>query len=148
MSARRMLIALLALAFGAVASAGEQSGYAPGKVVYDFSHPDTQELKNILDRASVLQNIYGNNPFESSIVIVVHEAAIPLFARRNQDGHADLMRRAAGLAMGEVIEFRLCRMSARMQGLGDGDFQEFVTMIPMADAELVRLQRSGYAYLN
>jgi len=148
MGARRMLIALLVLAFGAVASAAEQSGYAPGKVVYDFSHPDAQDLKNILDRVSMLQNIYGNNPFESSIVIVVHEAAIPLFASRNQDAHADLMRRAAGLAMGEVIEFRLCRMSARMQGFGDGDFHEFVNMVPMADAELAQLQRSGYAYLN
>jgi len=140
-------LALLLAGFAGAAVAGPPA-YAPGKVVYDVSSPDPAEIGRILDRASLLQNLYGNDPLESAIVIVVHEGAIPLFAEGGQKGHAALRERARGLALGEVISFRLCRASARMQGFGEGDFDEFVAMVPMADAEIVRLQHAGYAYLR
>jgi intracellular sulfur oxidation DsrE/DsrF family protein len=144
----RIVSIVLLMAFSVIASADEQATYAPGKVVYDFSSPDPQVLAHLLDRASLLQNLYGNNPFDASIIIVVHEGAVPLFASANQDAHADLMHRASSLAMGEVIQFRLCRASARLQGFGSGEFHDFVALVPMADAEIVRLQWAGYAYLN
>jgi intracellular sulfur oxidation DsrE/DsrF family protein len=144
----RIVSIVLLMAFSVIASADEQATYAPGKVVYDFSSPDPQVLAHLLDRASLLQNHYGNNPFDASIVIVVHEGAIPMFASTNPDADVDVMRRAASLVMGEVIQFRLCRASARLQGFGSGEFHDFVALVPMADAEIVRLQWAGYAYLN
>ncbi|KPK14199.1 MAG: hypothetical protein AMJ67_16465 [Betaproteobacteria bacterium SG8_41] len=132
----RIVSIVLLMAFSVIASADEQVTYAPGKVVYDFSSPDPKVLAHLLDRASLLQNLYGNNPFDASIVIVVHEGAVPLFASANQDAHADLMHRASSLAI------------ARLQGFGSGDFHDFVALVPMADAEIVRLQWAGYAYLN
>jgi len=145
--ARLAMLVLLHLTLGTSASAAGQQPYAPGKVVYDLSQFNPEALNNILDRASKLQNLYGNNPFEASIVIVVHEGAIPLFANRDRI-ESELIQRAASLALGEVIEFRLCRLSARMQGFREGDFPEFVNLVPMADAEIVRLQQAGYAYLR
>ena len=59
-----------------------------------------------------------------------------------------LMDRVHSLTLAEVIDFRLCRASARIQGYEDDDFPGFVTMVPMADAEIVRLQQEGYAYLR
>ena len=147
MLVRISVICLLALAVHSIASAEEGARYAPGKVIYDLSRSDPAALKNTLDRAGALQNIYGNNPFDASIVIVVHEGAIALFSKRNPASH-ELMQRAKSLAMGEVIEFRLCDMSARMQGFASGDFPEFITSVPMADAEIARLQQAGYAYLK
>ncbi len=147
MSRTLFALAMLLCSVTVVAAEGAVT-YAPGKVVYDFSSPDPQMLNNILDRASALQNIYGGNSFDASIVIVIHEGAIPQFARGKPARDEATMRRVASLATGEVISFRVCAMSARMQGLGAEDFDKFVALVPMADAEIVRLQRDGYAYLR
>lgn len=126
----------------------EQKAYPPGKVVYDLTSPETYALRNVLDRAGLLQKMYGNDPFESSIIIVIHGDAIPLFAKNRKSGLKELMNRAHGLAMGEVIQFRLCAASARMQGFRKEDFHEFITLVPMADAEIVQLQHKGHAYMH
>lgn len=144
----KQLAFLLAAMVVVVSAYGEESvRYTPGRVVYDVTRPDPKALRVLLDRVGVLQDIYNSDPFEASIVVVLHDAAIPLFSSRNP-ANADLLRRAAGLAMTNVIQFRLCQMSARMQGYSKKDFPEFIALVPMADAELVQLQRTGYAYLH
>lgn len=145
MNNRLLIIALLTGFILFSASATEQTGYPPARVVYDVSSPDPLALQSILDRISLLQKIYGNDPFEASIIVVVHEGAITLFARNRQH---QLMQRASSLSVGEIVQFRICSASARMQGFNGKDFHDFVSMIPMADAEIVRLQHSGYAYLH
>lgn len=143
----RVLIFSLAIILN-TAWAADQSSYSPAKVVYDVSDSDSAALQHLLDRASLLQNVYGNDPFEASIVFVIHEGAIPLFAKSTQNKKTDLMHRANSLTLGEIIEFRICRASAKMQGFEQEDFHEFVKMVPMADAEIVKLQNEGYAYLR
>lgn len=144
MNTRQIVSALLLLSF-IFAVAPARSEYQPSRVVYDVSTPDAEELNRLLDRAALLQVMYDNDPFEASIVLVVHEGAVPLFARGE---HERLMQRAASLAVAEIIRFRLCRASARIQGYDSSDFHEFVTVVPMADAEIVQLQQEGYAYLR
>lgn len=130
-------------------AAEEQNPYQPSKVVYDVSNKDPIALENILDRVSFLQNIYDNNPFEASIVIVVHEGAIPLFTKNNnQKLLSQLMGRARSLSMGDVIQFRICEASARMQKITQSDLHDFTTMVPMADAEIIQLQQRGFAYMR
>ncbi len=145
MNIQRLVSILLLFLVCDVAAA--QSGYTPSKVVYDVSTADAGELNRLLDRASLLQIMYGNDPFDASIVLVVHEGAIPLFARAD-DKSGQLMQRAQSLTAAEIIQFRLCRASARLQGFTESDFHGFVTVVPMADAEIVQLQRDGYAYLR
>jgi intracellular sulfur oxidation DsrE/DsrF family protein len=140
-------IFLLLTLLAGVAASAQEAAYAPGKVVYDVATSDPGALKGILDRASLLQDHYNSDPFEASIVIVLHEGAIPPFSNRAPDA-APLRDRARGLALGGIIRFSLCRTSARMQGYGDHDFADFIAMVPMADAEIVRLQTTGYAYLR
>lgn len=124
-----------------------RSEYKPSKVVYDVSTASAEELGKILDRVNLLQITYGNDPFEASIILVIHEGAIPLFARANNQ-YNTIMQRAESLTMAEIIEFRICSASARMQGFNEQDFHQFTTMVPMADAEIVKLQMNGYAYLR
>jgi intracellular sulfur oxidation DsrE/DsrF family protein len=149
----RLQLFLLPCFFSAMLHAAEASApYSPAKVVYDVSSPEPESLENILDRASFLQDIYENNSFEASIVIVVHEGAIPLFVH-SENGKKkgfvpELMGRARSLILGEIIQFRVCQASARMQGYSKKDLPGFVTMVPMADAEIVKLQQNGYAYLR
>ena len=122
--------------------------YAPARVVYDIDKGGVAALANILDRVSHLNTLYGADPFESSIVVVVHGDAIPLFGIRDFAKHRELMRRAQSLTQSGMIEFRLCRAAAGMLGYRPADIHGFVQMVPMADAEIVRLQKAGYAYMR
>ena len=129
-------------------NANEQTGYKPDKVAYDVSSQNASDINNILDRVGLLQKIYGSDPFESSIVIVIHEGAIPLFSKSKNRKFRKILERAKSLTHAEVIQFRVCQASAKMQGLGKKDFDNFIQLVPMADAELIKLQQAGYAYLH
>ena len=131
--------------------------YSPSRVVYDLSSPNPDVLENLLDRISMLQNVYNNNPFEASIVVVIHEGAIPLFVSASKINQMKsklikrlnkLMLRAKSLTMGEIIKFRVCETSAKIQGFSSVDMRKFTSMVLMADAEIIMLQNNGYAYMR
>ncbi|UCF75761.1 MAG: DsrE family protein [Betaproteobacteria bacterium] len=145
---RSILAALLLALASTPAVATGPAAYAPAKVVYDFSSADPTHLKNLLDRVSLLQNLYASDPFAASVIVVIHEGAVPLFAKQGRLARTDLTQRAQGLTLSDIIQFRLCRASAQMQGFDRNDFDGFIELVPMADAEIVRLQHEGYAYLN
>ena len=59
------------------------------------------------------------------------------------------MRRAQSLTLAGPIVFRMCAVAARMHGYQPEDIHGFVELVPMADAEIVRLQtEEGYAYMK
>ncbi|MCZ7560805.1 MAG: DsrE family protein [Burkholderiaceae bacterium] len=122
--------------------------YAPARVLYDVDNGGAEALGNILDRVSYLNKLYEADPFESAIVVVVHGDAIPLFGIRDFPKYRALMQRAQSLTRSGNIEFRLCRAAAGVLGYAPSDIHGFVRMVPMADAEIVRLQREGYAYMR
>ena len=126
-----------------------QQAYSKQKVVFDTTAGSTAGMMSVLDRASFLSILNGADPLDSRIVIVLHGDAIPLFAIRNYAKNKDLMQRAQSLSVGDVVEYRLCQAAARLQGLEPEDIHGFVKMVPMADAEIVRLQQEeGFAYMQ
>lgn len=123
--------------------------YAPHKVVYDVAAADVASFSHVLDRVSFLNNIYEADPFDASIVLVLHGDVIPFFAIEKFTVYKELMTRAQSLTLAGNIEFRMCRVAAKGHGLAPEQIHGFVKMVPMADAELVRLQREeGYAYMR
>lgn len=147
-SVKHMLcIVLASLHLLAPTTVMAQKSYPADKVVYDVSSPDAKALSHVFDRVSLLQSLYQYDSFSSSIVLVVHEGAISLFAKDESRQDA-LMQRANDLTLGQIIRFKLCLASAKRQGYKKDDFYSFVEIIPMADAELIELQKSGYAYLR
>lgn len=144
---RPILVALLLALTSAPAIPAGPSVYPPARVVYDLSSADPGKLNNLLERISMLQNLYASDPFNASIVVVIHEGAVPLFTKRGGRSRPDLTQRAQGLTYSDIIQFRLCRASAKIQGFDARDFESFIELVPMADAEIVRLQHDGYAYL-
>lgn len=123
--------------------------YQPQKVLYDFYSGNEQELVSILDRVSYLATLYGSDPFDMSVVVIVHGNAIPFFSVDRFDRYRDIITRAQSLTVGSPVEFRMCQAAARIQGLGPEDIHGFVKMVPMADAEIIRLQNEeGYAYMQ
>ncbi|MFP5464931.1 MAG: DsrE family protein [Gammaproteobacteria bacterium] len=127
----------------------KEQAYAPQKAVYDVAVSSTEELEGVIDRVSFLNNIYQANPFDSAIVVVLHGDEIPMFAIRNLRKHRELIERAHSLTQAGPIEFRMCVVAARSRGFKPADIHGFVKMVPMADAEIVKLQREdGYAYMR
>lgn len=123
--------------------------YRPQRVLYDVTSGDPKALANILNRISYLSSLYQANPFDGSIVVVLHGESIGLFAQRNYEANRELMTRAQSLSSGGIIQFRMCRAAAKLQGFEPKDVHGFVSMVPMADAEIVRLQNEdGYAYMR
>ncbi|HUW27398.1 MAG TPA: DsrE family protein [Sulfuriferula sp.] len=122
--------------------------YAKQKVVYDVAVDSEAAVRSVISRAVLLANLNGNDPFDSKVVIVLHGNEIPFFAIKNYARYRELMQRAQSAAQSGVIEFRMCRIAAKGHGFEPADIHGFVTMVPMADAEIVRLQQAGYAYMR
>ena len=118
------------------------------KVVFDVTRDSPAYLTSILDRVSYLGKLNAAYPFDGKIVLVIHGDAIPLFAARNYRKYKALMDRAQSLSVGEVVEFRMCRLAARNAGFTPKDIHGFVTMVPMGDAEIIQLQQQGFAYMR
>lgn len=130
-------------------AAAQETDYAPQKVVYDVAVSSRAALESVLDRVSFLNNLYGADPFDAAIVVVLHGDEIPMFAVANLAEHRELMERAQSLTVAGPIEFRMCTVAARAHGYAPEDIHGFVHMVPMADAELIQLQREqGYAYMR
>jgi intracellular sulfur oxidation DsrE/DsrF family protein len=156
----RMLSLSLLLTLAMPALAGEPGApwgkgkaevydYAPQKVLYDVSAHGLKDFTNVLDRVSYLNNLYGADPFQASIVLVLHGDEIPFFAIENHAKYAELMQRAQSLTLAGPIEFRMCRVAAKGHGYDPEDIHGFVKLVPMADAEIVKLQQEGgYAYMR
>jgi len=129
------------------AHAVEQT-YAKQKVVYDVAVDSEAAVRSVISRAVLLANLNGNDPFDSKVVIVLHGNEIPFFVIKNYARYRELMQRAQSATQSGVIEFRMCRIAAKGHGFEPADIHGFVTMVPMADAEIVRLQQAGYAYMR
>lgn len=122
---------------------------APQKVVYDAFLGGDEALESLLDRVSFLNQLYGADPFEASIIVVIHGDTIDHFAIEHLARNRGHMERAQSLSESGPIEFRMCQAAARMRGYAPQDFHGFVRMVPMADAEIIRLQaEEGHAYMQ
>jgi uncharacterized protein len=121
----------------------------PQKVVYDVHVKTVAAVDSVLDRASHLSTITGADPFDQSIVLVLHGKELSFFAIKNYDKYKALMQRAQSLVESEVITIRMCKIAAQSQGFAPEDIHGFIEMVPMGDAEIIRLQyEDGYAYMQ
>ncbi len=126
-----------------------EQDYAGLKAVYDVTAGTPEALEDVLDHAAYLSRMTGDDPFDSHIVLVIHGDALDLFAREHFAEHETLMTRARGLTLNGVIEYRICQAGAARRGYGPEDFHGFASVVPMADAEIVRLQQQdGYGYMR
>lgn len=123
--------------------------YKPQKVVYDVNKISLKAMSGVLDRASFLSKITGADPFDTSIVLVLHGGEIPFFARKNYEKYKDLMHRAQSLVDSEVLKIKMCQLAAEGHGFKPQDIHGFVEMVPMGDAEIIRLQNEeNHAYMQ
>ena len=123
--------------------------YKPQKVVYDVTTGKLDTMDHVLDRASYLSTITGADPFDQSIVLVIHGSAIKFFAIENTGKFRQLLERAESLVSGEVLKLKMCKLAAEAQGFEPEDIHGFVELVPMGDAEIIRLQyEEDHAYMQ
>lgn len=123
--------------------------YKPQKVVYDVNVKTLAAMNGILDRASFLSKLTGADPFDSSIVLVLHGPEIEFFSRKNYSKYKELMHRAQSLVEGETLKIKMCKLAAEGLGYEPNEIHGFVEMVPMGDAEIIRLQNEeGHAYMQ
>lgn len=125
-----------------------QPTYQNQKVVFDLDVNSKDRLANILARTNYLSKLNGYDPFDHKIIVIIHGDAIPFFSITHTKQYLDLMKQAYSQTLNGTIEFRMCHASARLRGFKSKDIHGFITMVPMADAEIVHLQKSGYAYMR
>jgi hypothetical protein len=123
--------------------------YKPQKVVYDVHVKTVEEVESVLDRASYLSTITGADPFDQSIVLVLHGHELSFFAIKNYAKYKELMKRAQSLVESEALTIRMCKIAAQTQGYSAEDIHGFIEMVPMGDAEIIRLQyEEAHAYMQ
>jgi len=96
----------------------------------------------------LLYKLQGSDVFEGSVIVVIHGDAIPFFATNQFEKYKNLMYRANSLTVGTSVEFRMCNAAAKLLNYEAKDIHGFVKMVPMADAEIARLQHDGYSYIH
>jgi len=123
--------------------------YKPQKVVYDVHVKTVEAVESVLDRASYLSAITGADPFDQSIVLVLHGQELSFFAIKNYKKYEELMKRAQSLVESEALSIKMCKIAAQSQGFSPDDIHGFVEMVPMGDAEIIRLQyEEAHAYMQ
>lgn len=126
-----------------------ETEYKPQKVVYDVHVKTVEAVESVLDRASYLSSITGADPFEQSIILVLHGPELKFFAIENYNKHKTLMQRAQSLVESEALTIKMCKIAARNQGYSAEDIHGFIEIIPMGDAEIIRLQHEeNHAYMQ
>ena len=123
--------------------------YKPQKVVYDVHVKSMDKVSSVLDRASHLSKITGADPFDQSIVLVLHGPEIDFFAIKNYEKNKELMNRAQSLVESDTLKIKMCKIAAEGRGFKPEDIHGFVEMVPMGDAEIIRLQyEENHAYMQ
>ena len=123
--------------------------YKPQKVVYDVHVKTVEAVESVLDRASYLNTITGADPFDQSIVLVFHGKELDFFAIENYEKHKELVHRAQSLVESEALTIKMCKIAAQSQGFAAEDIHGFIEMVPMGDAEIIRLQyEEAHAYMQ
>jgi len=77
-------------------------------------------------------------------VVVLHGTEARRFLHHNYLDNQPLVDRAAKLQAFQRIELRMCETWMRANGVSRGDLLPFVDTIPLAPAEVERLEREGY----
>lgn len=132
---------------------------APAKVVYDLTTKDLKNFEMRLLSAIVANKAHYESTFrEFDVAVMIHGGAYKFFLKdpANSKYKDDKALVATSQALGKRIktladtyhvEFMVCGVGSRRNGLEKKDFYDFVKIIPNTAIGLTDKQNEGYAYL-
>lgn len=139
------LALLLALAMAAAHAAADEPGHRPllqSKVFLQISPDGRKDLEALFH--ALEDSVAAGESQNEPVIIVLHGPEALPFIRRNYLEHQSLVDRAAKLQAFNRIELRMCETWMRNNGFDEGDLLPFVGTVPLAPAEVERLERDGY----
>lgn len=129
-----------------------QTPYGEQQVVFDFYFDEPGKINSALFWVRALINPlmddpYGIAPEFLDIKVVIHGTEIVTLAKHNYAKYRDAVERMRYYAsLG--VEFKVCGLAAEDYHYDDGDFHEFVEVVPSAITELAHWQLQGYALIT
>ncbi len=141
-----LLLVLLAGSASAAPAAGTDGVDAPpisGSKVYLEVSPDGRADLEALFRA-LEQSLLAGEPQSDPVVIILHGPDALPFIRGNYAKNRAIVDRAAKLEAFQRIDLRMSESWMRENGFDQKDLLPFVSAIPLAPAEVERLEKDGY----
>lgn len=145
----RML--LLGLALGCSAAAWASDGFAPYghaavdlhatpaiDTVWDVNYAEPEQLSALYSFV-----LHTRRHMDGDTVIVTHGPELRAFAIENYVKYQGIVDQMAELAE-QGVQFRMCNQALRAAGFKPEDMHGFITVVPVAFAELALWQSRGY----
>lgn len=146
----RRLASLLSLGclLWVVTAAAQQSAPDDARYVADIELQNSQQLIELLERASqLLLDGVASQGDVPKVSFVLHGPVIKDMLRQNYPGNRQLVNLAASLSALQVVEIKACRTWMGFNNVEEADLQPFVMPVNLASSEVQRL-RSEKNYLD
>ncbi|MFK8067793.1 MAG: DsrE family protein [Gammaproteobacteria bacterium] len=120
-----------------------------GETHYLFNIADNgpEQIKTLLERAESLSTEAKYNNMNSRIAMVIHGPDIKIFENKNYQTNKEIVDLAARLDAQNVIDFKVCKVSANSRGIKDSSLPAFMEIVPFSVTEIKRLEKQGYIQL-
>jgi hypothetical protein len=146
----RRLASLLSLGYllWVVSAAAQQSAPGDARYVADIELQSSEQLIELLERASqLLLDGVATQDGVPKVSFVLHGPVIRDMLRQNYPGNRQLVNLAASLSALQVVEIKACRTWMGFNSVEEADLQPFVMPVNLASSEVERL-RSEKRYLD
>jgi uncharacterized protein len=150
----KILLTLLALLTLLLADGGTK------KVVYNLTTSDVSTFeKKILKGIVANKTHYESTLDELDVAVVIHGGAYRFFVKdldktvykddaKLQKVYAELKKRIKSMAETYDVEFLMCGVGMKKNGLTKKTVVDFVEVVPNASIGLIDKQNEGYAYIG
>ena len=143
---RHLLALVLAAGIaGAHATGSKDAEPAPllsSKVYLEISPAGRDDLEALF--RALEESLAADEPQAEPVVIILQGPEALPFIRRNYLNNKDIVDRAARLEAFHRIDLRMCEFWMRENGFDEDDLLPFVDTVPLAPAEVERLEKDGY----
>ena len=128
--------------FWVVSVAAQEPGSDEPRYVADIELQNSQQLIELLERASelLLDGVAGQEGVPQ-VSFVLHGPVIKDLLRQNYGGNLQLVNLAASLSALQVVEIKACRTWMGFHNVDEADLQPFVLPVNLARSEIERLRQ-------
>ncbi len=127
--------------------ANEQSNKQETHYLFDLIDHEPEQIKQLLERAKSLSRTVNTSNGKSRIAMVIHGPDIEIFDVKNYIKNKDIIDLAAQLDAADIIDFKVCQVTADARGINKSNFPSFMEVVPFAPDEIDRLENEGYVEL-
>jgi len=122
----------------------QQKKFDETHYLFDLVDHEPWQIQQLLERAELISK---RQEVTSRIVFVIHGPDIEKFDKNNYGQNKTIIDLAAKLDATNVIDFKVCQVTADSRGINESSFPPFIELVPFAPDEIDRLNKKGYVEL-